>query len=162
MTIQAKSPVRSIDTRAPIERARRRFTQSAAGTLNRREAIGAAAALSVGFLLSRAVGTRGARAQASEPRVFELEIRDRQILGGEEVVRVNEGESVELRFTTDEAMVLHLHGYDVERSLEPGSVTSFHLEAFATGRFPLTTHGAAHGDHDGGEVTLLYLEVYPD
>jgi hypothetical protein len=53
-------------------------------------------------------------------------------------------------------MVLHLHGYDIEKELKPGTVTEFAFEAYAAGRFPVNTHS-----EDSHEATLLYVEVHP-
>ena len=56
---------------------------------------------------------------------------------------------------------MHLHGYDLELSLAPDAPTEMNFEAFATGRFPVTSHGFGGHGHDDEEVVLLYLEVHP-
>lgn len=79
-------------------------------------------------------------------------------------MRVKKGEKIRLHWTTDETVVLHLHGYDIEISVSPGTATEMTFEASATGRFPITSHGFGAPDshnHDD-EHTLTYLEVYPD
>jgi hypothetical protein len=72
-------------------------------------------------------------------------------------IRVTEGDFVRLRFTVDRPMTLHLHGYDIERRVVPGTVGEIAFAARATGRFPLHAHGDAAHD----ETALLYVEVYP-
>ncbi len=92
----------------------------------------------------------------------ELRIKDRK-LAGVKVVRVKEGEAVDLYWVTDETVELHLHGYDIEVKAKPGAPAAMSFKAHATGRFPVTAHG--FGDHHGGghsEKTLLYLEVHPN
>lgn len=92
-------------------------------------------------------------------RRIEIVIEDRQVTGGNEVVRVTQGERVELVWTTDEKVRLHLHGYDVEIDVTPEAPAVLALTAHATGRFPVTSHGFGDGH---GHDTLLYFEVYPD
>jgi len=106
----------------------------------------------------------GVRAWAGERRVIEIALRKRRIEGGARVVRVTQGDEVELRWTADEPASLHLHGYDLHASPAPGAPTKMSFNAHATGRFPITAHRFA-GEHAraGGhrEHTLIYLEVHP-
>jgi len=106
----------------------------------------------------------GVRAWAGERRVLEIALRKRRIEGGARVVRVTQGDEVELRWSADEPASLHLHGYDLHASPAPGAPAKMSFIARATGRFPITAHGFA-GEHarTGGhrEHTLIYLEVHP-
>jgi hypothetical protein len=77
-----------------------------------------------------------------------------------EAIRARQGELIELRWTSDEAVDLHLHGYDVELQVQPDAPASMVVEAFASGRFPITSHGWSDGGH--GHDALIFLEVYPD
>ena len=104
------------------------------------------------------------------PGLIELKIEDHKVQG-KKVIRVKKGEVVNLRWTTDEMVSLHLHGYDVEKTVHPGSTATMTFTAHATGRFPITSHGfdepgGSHqkghshgGSHD--EATLIYFEVHP-
>lgn len=113
--------------------------------------------LAVGALLALVeFAPSGAHAQSSEEKAFELTIRGGQVVGGTKSVRVTEGDKVTLRMISDMAIEVHLHGYDIEAEITPGAPASMSFDAFATGRFPVSVHGA--GQH---ESTLLYLEVYP-
>lgn len=91
---------------------------------------------------------------------IERQIEKRKLVGPN-VVRVTEGQIVELRWSSDEAVELHLHGYDVVAKVKPGAPGVMGFTAHATGRYPVTIHGHSHG---GGhsEKTLLYLEVHPN
>lgn len=129
---------------------------------------GVSAALAA-WLLVAPVMFPAAAAGAGEPRVFDLKIESRAVASGNRVIRVTEGDRVELRWRTDESVELHLHGYDVKAHVEPGATAVMGIEAHATGRFPVTSHGFrakggeaehAHG-HGKGHKTLLYLEVHP-
>lgn len=97
------------------------------------------------------------------PQQIEIAIRERAVSEGVDVVRVTEGDSVELHVSTDEAVSLHLHGYDIEFTVVPEKPSIIAFEAFATGRFPISSHGwAGDGDaHRHGHDTLAYLEVHP-
>ncbi len=102
---------------------------------------------------------------AQEERTVRLEVTDRQVsgdavevAGGLGVVRVTQGDRVELRWTSDETTELHLHGYNVEIELAPGEEGVMAFDARATGRFAIEGHGFG-GDH--AEKTLIYIEVLP-
>lgn len=100
-------------------------------------------------------------------RTYDLRIEQRKLVAGPATVRATKGDIVELRWTTDEATSIHLHGYNIEARLDPGKPGLMTIVATATGRFPLAAHGfgAPAGHRDGKnahrETTLMYLEVYP-
>ena len=96
--------------------------------------------------------------------MIELALRKRRIDGGVRVVRVTQGDEIELRWTADEPASLHLHGYDLHAAPAPGAPSKMSFSARATGRFPITAHGFAGEHADAGghrERTLIYLEVHP-
>jgi FtsP/CotA-like multicopper oxidase with cupredoxin domain len=103
---------------------------------------------------------RAAVAQEAPRRVIEVRIENRKVVAPREAIRITEGDAVELRWTSDEAAELHLHGYDLTIHVRPDEPASMIIEADATGRFPITSHGWAAGGH--GHDALTYLEVYPD
>jgi uncharacterized protein YbjT (DUF2867 family) len=70
--------------------------------------------------------------------------------------------TVKLRWTSDRPIVLHLHGYDIERKVEPGAVSEMAFVARATGRFSVEEHKPdAKGGHSHGEAALVRIEVLP-
>ena len=78
------------------------------------------------------------------------------------LVRVKQGDFVKLRWTSDRPIVLHLHGYDIERKVEPGMVSEMAFVARATGRFSVEEHKPdAKGGHSHGEAALVRIEVLP-
>ena len=105
---------------------------------------------------------------ASAVREFDVSIRDRRVEGSASTLRVKRGETVLLHWRTDEAVSLHLHGYDVQAYVPAASPRSMRFEAGIAGRFPVTAHefgtAAERGTVTKGhrEVTLLYLEVLPE
>ena len=78
------------------------------------------------------------------------------------LIRVKQGDAVTLRWTTDRPIVLHLHGYDIEKKVEPGAATEMAFVARATGRFSVEEHKPdAKGGHSHGEAALVRIEVLP-
>lgn len=108
------------------------------------------AALTAGLLLGGYVAT-------AEPRVFDLQLHGGELVAAARLVRVQQGDEVTLRWTTDRPVTIHLHGYDVEQKVVPGAPVSMRLTARATGRFAIDVH--AHGA--SGDRTIGYLEVHP-
>jgi hypothetical protein len=108
----------------------------------------------VNLLLCLTLATAAAQA---EPRSFELAVRDGALPESQRVIVVTQGDDVTLRWSSDQALRVHLHGYDVEISLHPGAVSTMQVAANATGRFPIEVH-ASEGHR---EWTLAYLEVHP-
>jgi hypothetical protein len=78
-------------------------------------------------------------------------------------VRVVKGDTVVLRWRSDQRLELHLHGYDVNTIVSPGTPAEMKIRARATGRFPVEIHGQGEsGGHGHGHRTIFHLEVYPD
>lgn len=75
-------------------------------------------------------------------------------------IRVTQGDVVTLQWTADKPSIVHLHGYDIEKRVVPGTVTELTFTARATGRFQVHLHGGAEGAH-GHEDALVTIEVYP-
>ena len=114
---------------------------------------GALLFLAAGWLLD----PRPAAAQTGKSRSFALDIHKGQVAAEKKTVRVSEGDRVELNWTTDKAVVLHLHGYDLRLDLKRGASGTMTFKAHTAGRFPLGIHGSSGHGHGA----LLYLEVLP-
>jgi len=105
---------------------------------------------------------------ATAEREFDISIVQRRVEGSTSTIRVKRGDSVILRWRADEAVSLHVHGYDIQANLSPASSTRMRFEAGVAGRFPITAHEfgavAAHeaSPRKHREITLLYLEVLPE
>lgn len=110
-------------------------------------------------LCSPATLIRVAVAQTGALRVIEVRIESRRVVAPKGAIRIVEGDVVELRWVSDEAVTLHLHGYDIELQLRPGEPAAMLITAHATGRFPITSHGWE--EQGRGHDALTYLEVYP-
>jgi hypothetical protein len=91
------------------------------------------------------------------PMVFELAIAKGRLTTPNNTIRVKRGDYVELRWSSDREISLHLHGYDIERRVTPQVLVKMAFKAHLSGRFSVSEHG--RGDRHG--KALLYLEVYP-
>ena len=106
----------------------------------------------------------GGTARSDDRRVIKLALRKRKIDGGARIIRVTQGDEVELHWTADEPASLHFHGYDLHASPAPGAPSKMSFSANVTGRFPITAHEfVGKHRHVGGhrERTLIYLEIHP-
>jgi hypothetical protein len=112
------------------------------------------------FLFALAIGALPGLAQAQEVRRFDLALRAGELPKEQRTIKVKQGDAVELRWTSDRPIRLHLHGYDVEVAIKPGEPAVTALNARIAGRFSvdkLEEKPGAH--HHGGKV--MYLEVHP-
>ena len=73
-----------------------------------------------------------------QTRVFDLRISGEEMEPSD--ITVTEGDRVVLRITTDSPLELHVHGYDLEREVEPDEPARLSFEADLTGRFALENH----------------------
>jgi hypothetical protein len=78
------------------------------------------------------------------------------------LIRIKQNDVVKLEWRTDKPLTVHLHGYDIEQELKPGTVTEMTFTARATGRFTVEPHigRTPSGGHAHGDV-LVTIEVYP-
>jgi hypothetical protein len=93
-------------------------------------------------------------AAAESPQRFALRIEHGRLAGNLKAIRVRRNDAVEITWSADRRTVLHLHGYDIQTTVEAGQPQIMSFLARATGRFPIETH-------DGQHTILLYVEVHP-
>jgi hypothetical protein len=91
---------------------------------------------------------------------FDIRVEKGSVPENLRLIRVKQGDVVKLRWHVDRAMILHLHGYDIEKRVQPNAVVEMNFTARATGRFPLHAHASGASTPDE-EAALLYVEVYP-
>lgn len=120
------------------------------------------------FLLAAIIfGSSPSRADLNEPVTsesadvrIEVQIVNREIVG-DNMIRVTQGQMVEMIWMTDEETNVHIHGYEIHIPTSPEAPAKVTFEAHATGRFPVTSHG--FGEKAGKmHKMLLYFEVHPD
>ena len=103
--------------------------------------------------------TAGDESPQASVRTFELRIAQRRVPQAQRVLRATEGERVELRWTADEALILLLHGYDIETRVEPGKPATTAFAARLTGRFSVAIHTKGGSKHR--HSALLHVEIHP-
>jgi hypothetical protein len=93
---------------------------------------------------------------------FVLPIRNGHVPQDMRLIRVRQNDVVRLQWSSDRRTAIHLHGYDIEKEITPGTVNEMMFTARATGRFTVEPHLAREpsGGHTHGHV-LVTIEVYP-
>lgn len=99
-------------------------------------------------------GASPAAGQSEKPQRFDVQIANGRVADDLKTIRVRRNDNVEINFTADRRTVLHLHGYDIERTVDAGKPQTMSFTARATGRFPVETHGGRHS-------VILHVEVHP-
>src|SRR5262245_36905790 len=102
-----------------------------------------------------------AAADAAEV-TYALTVANGRVPDNMRLIRVKQNDVVKLEWRTDKPLSVHLHGYDIEQELKPGTVTEMTFTARATGRFTVEPHigKTPSGGHAHGAV-LVTIEVYP-
>jgi hypothetical protein len=116
-----------------------------------------------GWLLALVLLGAGNAAASAAELTFDIKLAHGRAPDNMRLIRVKQGDGVTLRWTTDQPLVVHLHGYDIEKRIAAGSVTELAFTAFATGRFPIHTHtqGERAAAHAHDDAPLVTVEVYP-
>ena len=90
---------------------------------------------------------------APEPRTITVVVEAGRPRGGIQRPTVDKGEKVVLVVRTDAGEEVHLHGYDIEKPVPPGTPVRISFTANLPGRFELELH---HPD-----ALLAVIEVKP-
>ena len=83
-----------------------------------------------------------------EPTVTRIQIQDGAVVGGAKTIDVVSGDTVRIVVSADAPDDIHLHGYDIERSVEPGRPAHFRFKADAEGAFEIESHVAEDAGRD--------------
>ena len=95
----------------------------------------------------------------AEPKVNRIEIKGGQPVGGVQDIKVKKGDEVTIVVSADAEDDIHLHGYDIEKPVEPGEPASFKFTADIEGIFEIESHVA---EDAGREPLIGKLTVEPD
>jgi plastocyanin len=87
------------------------------------------------------------------PRFETIRIRGRAPVGAPATLKFSSGDTVRLRFRSDVAEEVHIHGYDKYVDVPAGGTATARFEADAEGVFEIESHGS-------GEL-LAKLQVAP-
>lgn len=117
-------------------------------------------ALSTGVLLMVSCSGGG----EPETLTFDLEIKDREVVG-DSVIDVKKDDTVVMRWSSDEPVEVHVHGYELLKDITPGEVGVIEFVANAEGRYPIEGHysvGTDHQDEHGNSEGACNAVLSPD
>lgn len=109
-------------------------------------------------------GLPGENAIAADPPVarFEIPIVKDRVPPDFRRIKVREGDRVILVWTAQEAMTVHVEGYEAVVTVSPGKPATMEFDARKTGRFPIHAHAnSSSGGHGHGHRALSHIEVHP-
>ena len=84
----------------------------------------------------------------AEPPVTRIAIQGGEVVGGPKTITVTKGDRVRIVVTADAHDDMHLHGYDIEKPVEPGQPARFDFKANLEGQFELESHVAEDAGRD--------------
>ena len=91
---------------------------------------------------------------AAEPT--RIQIRGGEVVGGPADIKVAKGDEVRIVVSSDAHDDIHLHGYDIEKPVEPGQPARFSFTADIEGIFEIESHVAEDAGRDPlvGKLTV--------
>ena len=90
--------------------------------------------------LMLAISLSSALNAAAAQVTYALSIANGRVPDNMRLIRVKQNDMVTLEWSTDKPITVHLHGYDIEQELKPGTVTQMTFTARATGRFTIEVY----------------------
>ena len=94
-------------------------------------------------------------AAPTDERLINLAIANRETTTTREDLRVTQGETVRLIFTTDEPGEIHLHGYDLTAEVSPAHPGELVFEATTAGAFGINFHVLGADAVHSGTATVV-------
>jgi plastocyanin len=102
--------------------------------------------------------TETQEAAPPEPAVNRIRIQGGNVVGGPADIKVTKGDAVTIVVSSDAPDDIHLHGYDIEKPVEPGKPATFKFTADIEGIFEIESH---KGEDEGRDPLLGKLTVEP-
>jgi hypothetical protein len=129
--------------------------------MSRNQRIGLLAAALVVVVVAIVIAVSGGGEEASKapPAEFQLEIKGGKPVGGVQSFKVKKGGQVTIVVSADAHDDIHLHGYDIEKPVQPGKPATFKFTANIEGIFEMESHVA---EDAGREPVMGKLTVEPD
>ena len=92
----------------------------------------------------------------AEPPATRIRLEGGQVVGGPADIKVTKGDTVEIVVSADAHDDIHLHGYDIEKPVEPGQPARFKFKANIEGIFEIESHVAEDAGRDPlvGKLTV--------
>jgi hypothetical protein len=96
---------------------------------------------------------------AQNQEFHRIQIKGGSVVGGPPNIKVTKGEHVRIVVSADAHDDIHLHGYDIEKPVEPGQPAQFNFSADIEGVFEIESHVA---EDEGREPLVAKLTVEPN
>jgi plastocyanin len=90
-----------------------------------------------------------------KPEVTRIDIRGGEVVGGPAEIHAKNGDTVVIVVSADAPDDIHLHGYDIEKPVEPGKPATFRFKANLEGEFEIESHVAEDAGRDPLLGTLI-------
>jgi plastocyanin len=92
----------------------------------------------------------------AEPKPTQIQIRGGEVVGGPADIQAKKGDVVQFVVSSDAPDDIHLHGYDIEKKVEPGKPARFKFTADVEGIFEIESHVAEDAGKDPlvGKLTV--------
>jgi plastocyanin len=91
----------------------------------------------------------------AQPQVTKIDIRGGKVAGGPAEIHAKNGDTVVIVVSADAPDDVHLHGYDIEKPVEPGKPATFRFKANLEGEFDIESHKAEDAGRDPLLGTLI-------
>jgi hypothetical protein len=92
------------------------------------------------------------------PTVQKVQIKDGKPVGGVQGLKFKKGDEAQIVVSVDKQHLLHLHGYDIEKTATPSKPATFKFKASNEGQFELESHT---NEHEGLEPVVARVLVEP-
>ena len=90
-----------------------------------------------------------------QPESTSIDIRGGKVVGGPAEIHAKNGDTVVIVVSADAPDDIHLHGYDIEKKVEPGKPATFRFKANLEGEFEIESHVAEDAGLDPLLGTLI-------
>ena len=120
--------------------------------------VAAAAVVVVAIVIAVASGGSDSGSSTSTTTA-RIQIKGGKPVGGAQDIKVKKGDKVTIVVSADARDDIHLHGYNIEKDIEPGKPATFKFTAGIEGIFEIESHVA---EDAGREPLMGKLTVEPD
>ena len=90
-----------------------------------------------------------------KPEATKIDIRGGKLVGEPAEIHAKNGDTVVIVVSADAPDDIHLHGYDIEKKVEPGKPVTFRFKANLEGEFEIESHVAEDAGRDPLLGTLI-------
>jgi FtsP/CotA-like multicopper oxidase with cupredoxin domain len=90
-----------------------------------------------------------------KPEVARIKILGGKVVGGPADIKAKKGDTVVILVSADAPDDIHLHGYDIEKTAQPGRPARFRFKASLEGEFEIESHVAEDAGRDPLVGTLI-------